>query len=148
MVKRIQAVDCLALRHQVLRPHQPPENSKYPLDEEPTSAHFGYFNEKGEIVCVASLYLEGREGGPKKAFRLRGMATRPDLQGSGLGRQVLGACQSYVQQQGGDEIWCNARTTASEFYFKNGFVSLTPEPFDLPGLGPHYIMNYSIGEKQ
>lgn len=147
MVKRISAGDCLALRHQVLRSHQPPENSKYPLDEVSTSAHFGYVDESGQIVCVASLYLEPREEGQANSYRLRGMATSPELQGSGYGAKVLAACQDYVRTQGGHELWCNARTTASGFYFKNGFVSLTAEPFDLPGLGPHYIMNYPIAQK-
>jgi predicted GNAT family N-acyltransferase len=145
MVKRIEAKDCLDLRQKVLRPQQPPESCVYPGDSGSGTAHFGGFDEAGKLVCIATLFPEPREDEPLPgAYRLRGMATAPDVQGKGYGRDVLVACQDFVRGQGGSEIWCNARTTAAAYYLKNGFKNLSTEPFDIPGIGPHFIMLWKV----
>ncbi len=140
MVKQISAEETLELRQKVLRPNQPPENSVYPLDQQPNSGHFGYF-ENGKLVSIASVFLEPRENGPVDGWRLRGMATLPEFRSQGFGQKVLSATRKHVLQKKGSEIWCNARTTASGFYTRLGFRVLTPEPFDIPGIGPHVVMN-------
>ena len=43
----------------------------------------------------------------------------------------------YLTKETQSEIlWCNARTTAFEFYEKMGFTIVGDE-FDIPNLGPH-----------
>ena len=67
----------------------------------------------------------------------RGMATEPSKQGKGYGKMVLKGVIDYLTKETQSEIlWCNARTTAFEFYEKMGFTIVGDE-FDIPNLGPH-----------
>ncbi|MCO5170904.1 MAG: GNAT family N-acetyltransferase [Planctomycetes bacterium] len=128
-----------ALRRRVLRPHQPPEAMVYPGDEAPDTLHVGAYV-GDDLVGVASLYREAPPGeADPDAWRLRGMAVRPEDQGGGHGRALLAACLEHARTRGGRRVWCNARTTAAGFYARLGFEARGPE-FDLPGLGPHLVM--------
>jgi GNAT superfamily N-acetyltransferase len=146
MVKQITSAQTLPLRHLVLRPHQPVENCIYPLDDVSSAAHFGFFLDDGRLVSIGSISIESRAGGAPHSWRLRGMATHPEMQGKGYGAKVLRACLDHVQAQGGYELWCNARTIAAGFYSRFGFTNLTPEPYELPGIGPHFMLTLVVGE--
>jgi GNAT superfamily N-acetyltransferase len=126
----------------VLRPGQPPATALYPGDDGVASAHFGAFD-RGEVVGVASLYAEDREGGPSPGWRLRGMATAPSHRGRGIGRAVLDACIDHASTVGGAELWCNARLVAVEFYRRAGFEIVSDE-FDIRGIGPHHVMRLPL----
>ncbi|RZK10679.1 MAG: GNAT family N-acetyltransferase [Flavobacterium sp.] len=45
----------------------------------------------------------------------------------------------YLKEAKADYIWCNARTSAIDFYKKQGFETISEE-FEISGVGPHYIM--------
>ena len=143
-VKQINAEATHALRHTVLRPQQNIEDAIYPLDEEEETFHVGAFL-GDEIVSIASLYNEGRLGEEgKSCWRLRGMATAPELRGRGYGTKLLKQCIEYAAKMGGNEIWCNARTSAAHFYEVLGFETIGDE-FNLPPLGPHRLMRRRVG---
>ena len=152
MIRRVAAADVRRLRHLVLRPNQPFEETRYPADDDRATVHFAAF--AGErLVGVASLYREDRPGaGPEAAdadgwrlrgmaagWRLRGMATDPAVRGQGHGRALLAACVEHVAGAEGGELWCNARLVAVPFYRAAGFEVVGDE-FDIPGIGPHYVM--------
>ncbi|MBX3469050.1 MAG: GNAT family N-acetyltransferase [Planctomycetes bacterium] len=135
----IRPEETRALRRAVLRPHQPPEAMVYPGDDAPDTLHVG-LDAAGEQQGVASLYREAPPGeDDPTAWRLRGMAVRPDAQGKGVGRALLGACVAHARARGGRRVWCNARASAAGFYARLGFQTVGA-PFDLPGLGPHVVM--------
>jgi GNAT superfamily N-acetyltransferase len=144
----IPAAATRPLRQVVLRPHQAAEELVFPGDDATDTRHFGaYLDEK--LVGVASIYREAPPpalvmdltppGTTVNAWRLRGMATLPAVQGQGLGRALLEACIAYTTTQDGELLWCNARTPAVGFYLKLGFVTHGDE-FEIPGIGPHYVM--------
>ena len=139
LIRPIDAEDTRALRHAVLRPGQPFEATRYEEDAAPETAHFGCFR-AGKLVGVASVY---REPSPKaedaQGWRLRGMATDPEVRGLGCGRALLNAVAGHAAGQGGDLLWCNARSTAAGFYLGAGFRQIGTD-YDVPGLGPHYFM--------
>lgn len=85
---------------------------------------------------IASLYREARLG---DGWRLRGMATEPDVRGAGFGTALLAACMEHVAASGGGELWCNARVPAVGFYQRAGF-EVVSEAFDIAGIGPHVVM--------
>ena len=88
-IRRIDAADTQPLRHAILRPNQPFEATVYPLDEEPASGHFGAFL-GDELVGVDSVFNETRPGEINRyAWRLRGMATREQDRGQGIGGALL-----------------------------------------------------------
>ncbi|MEM1043631.1 MAG: GNAT family N-acetyltransferase [Bacteroidota bacterium] len=143
-VRPITAAETRPLRSTVLRPGQPPGSLVYPGDDAPGSFHAGALLD-GEVVGIASIFPEPMPVAPRAgfdpadAFRLRGMATRPDLQGTGLGRAVLGRCIEHIRTTGTVLLWCNARTPALGFYERLGFETVGEE-FGIPGIGPHYVM--------
>lgn len=143
-VELIPAAATRGLRRRILRPEQPPSACVYPLDDHPTSAHFGAFHDH-TLVGVASIFQESltsevaepvAEG---KDWRLRGMATDLAVRGQGYGGALLRACLRQVDTLEGRRLWCNGRTTVADFYGYFGFEKVGEE-FDLPGLGPHYLL--------
>lgn len=84
-----------------------------------------------------SILAELKKGRP--AWRLRSMATEPELRGSGVGSAVLQAAIDHVASFGEALLWCNARTPARRFYERAGFVAVGEEWIE-PDIGPHVVM--------
>lgn len=142
-VRTINAAQARPLRQAVLRPHQTPEDCVYEGDEDPESAHFGALV-AGNLVGIASIYRQREDGQPDPfAWRLRGMATLESVRGQGYGAALLKACERHARRAGGMRLWCNARTTVAGFYGGFGFQQ-KGEEFDLPGLGPHLVMELEL----
>jgi GNAT superfamily N-acetyltransferase len=152
------------LRHAVLRPGRPEQESVYPGDDDPRAAHAAVAALRGDrgpggsggggggagagvgvgvggMVAVGTVLPEAPpwEPGRPDSWRIRGMATVPDRRGQGLGAAVLGALLGHVAANGGGLVWCHARTGARTFYERAGFES-SGEVLDLPGIGPHTPM--------
>src|SRR5712672_2134794 len=120
-VRQISAAETVPLRHAVLRPGWPVKTALFAGDDLPSTTHFGAFR-NGRLLCIASLFeaeLPKEPGVP--AIQLRGMATAPQAQRTGLGRALVLGCLAYAREQGARLLWCNARTYASGFYSKLGF---------------------------
>ena len=83
--------------------------------------HFGLYHEH-YLTGVVSLF----ENGTTAQFRK--MAILPDEQGKGFGRQLLKYVMEFCKQEGIELLWCNARTSATTFYKKIGFVT-SGEPY-------------------
>jgi predicted GNAT family N-acyltransferase len=139
MIRRITAPETYELRQRVLRPQQAVGDMAFPGDDAPGAAHFGAF--AGEVlVGVASITPQGRSGPAEPGlYRVRGMATAPEVRGGGYGGSLLEACLDHARGQGGNLVWCNARTTVADFYRRFGFQP-EGDPFELPGIGPHVVM--------
>ena len=139
-IVRVSAAQARPLRSVVLRPGVPVEKLVYDGDDSPGALHVAARDEAGQIRGIASLCLEAAPGRPGVvAWRLRGMATAPELRGAGIGRRLLQACFRHVQDEGGGLLWCNARVAALGFYERLG-LEREGELFDIPGIGPHYVM--------
>ncbi len=136
LIRPVTAEEVRPLRHRVLRPGEGYDKTAYAGDLAAGSVHFGAFA-GDRLVGIASLYREGRDGGP--GWRLRGMATDADVRGTGFGAALLAACVGHVGAMGGGELWCNARLAAVGFYKRAGLEVVSDE-FDLPGFGLHVIM--------
>jgi ribosomal protein S18 acetylase RimI-like enzyme len=140
------------LRHRVLRPHQPLAEMAYPGDDDPGTFHLGAFPAGGVggavPLGIVSMYAEPMPGDPRAGdLRLRGMAVEPGRQGRGLGAALVAAALTAARQAGGRRVWCNARTPAAGFYSRLGFT-VAGEPFDLPGIGEHYVMWIALAQGQ
>ena len=95
------AADCRILHYSDQYPlrtavlGQPPEPK--PGDDAPDTLHVGVFV-AGRLVSIASIYHEPPPGSnDPDAWRLRGMATLPDVQGQGCGRLALERCIEHVR---------------------------------------------------
>jgi ribosomal protein S18 acetylase RimI-like enzyme len=145
-VTRVEVGDTLALRQAVLRPHQTIDEVALPGDDDPTTAAVAAVDAAGEVLSVARVTLEPAPfpiedliPTATPEWRLRGMATHPNVRNQGLGTAVLGAALGHVADHGGGLLWCNARVPAVGLYRRAGFTIYGKEWID-PDIGPHIVM--------
>jgi predicted N-acetyltransferase YhbS len=116
-VRRASADEIRRLRRDVLRPNGSLDPPPYDLD--PSTVQIGAFDD-GVVVGCATVFPEPYEG-ESRAWRLRGMAVEPALQGRGVGRLVLEAATDVVIAAGAPLIWANGRAGALDFYERLGW---------------------------
>ena len=134
MIEQVAAKDCYVLRELILRPNQPKENWTFDTDDDPHSIHLA-FRQDQEVVGVVSLLPEPHSECPGHPWRLRGMAVRTDLQGQGIGQQLMQGLRDRVPTDG---IWCTARKNIHGFYLHNGF-KIVGDKFTMNDM-PHVTM--------
>ena len=143
-IRIVPAAAVRPMRSEVLRPGIPPDALVYPMDDAAETRHFAAFL-GDRIVGIASLYhAPPPESTDAGAWQLRGMATAPDQRGRGHGAALVRACMTHAAGRAGTSLWFNARVVALGFYEKLGFRTIGPE-FDIPGVGPHYLMAGPLG---
>lgn len=136
-LQQVLLEEVIPLRHKVLRPGQEREACYFDGDADQTTRHFAWV-EDGQVVSIATVMEMGRDfDGKAIPYQLRGMATDPASAGQGIGSSFLQALHKAVD----DSWWCNAREVAVRFYERNGLV-VVGEPFEIPGIGTHYVMVY------
>jgi hypothetical protein len=145
-VSQVPVERTLALRQAVLRPDQSLDDMALPGDDDPATAAFAAIDVGGEVQSVARVALEAPPFSSQNlaptgtpAWRLRSMATRPEVRGQGIGTAVLQACIDHVSRGGGGLLWCNARVPAVGLYRRAGFTTHGEEWVD-PVIGPHVVM--------
>ena len=137
-VEEVPAEVTYALRGAVLRPDG--GDVEWVGDEDPATFHLGA-TLGDRVVGVVRFSPAPCPWRPlaRAAWQLRGMATEPDVRGSGAGRALLVEGLRRVADRGGDVVWCDARTSAAAFYERMGFTVVTGE-YEKPGIGPHVGM--------
>ena len=97
------------------------------------------------MIGCASVYKESHPDFKlRQSWRIRGMAVLDDYRNQNLGKKLLQSCINHSIQHKADVIWCNARIKAVPFYKREGFKIIGDE-FDIPGIGPHYLMFKNLG---
>ena len=126
-VEAVPASITFPLRQQVLRTHQAPGQLALPGDDDPDTCHVAALTPAGEVVGTANVRRQAPpwEPGADDTWRLRGMATSPELRGRGIGARLLQSVLAHVDAHG--------------FYEHAGFVT-RGEPWIEPDLGPHVVM--------
>jgi GNAT superfamily N-acetyltransferase len=128
-----------ALRMAVLRPHEPP-GPMYAKEDDPATVHIAALDEDGQVLAVGSVMADPHPREPREGdWRVRGMVTRPELRGRGLGLLVLAELEAVARRGGAERLWCNARTPAVGFYEGAGW-RVEGEEFEIAGIGPHFVM--------
>jgi GNAT superfamily N-acetyltransferase len=135
-VRRATADEIRDLRLSVLRPTADRVPAAYDL--EPDTVHIGAFDGATAVGC-ATVFPDPYEDEPL-AWRLRGMAVDPALQGQGVGRLVLEAATDAARAGGAPLIWANGRVSALDFYERLGWEAIG----DVFGSGPAAIPHRMI----
>ncbi len=135
-----------ALRAEILRPGQTPEELVYPGDDASDTLHAAVF-EAGEAIAAASVMREPFPPRPgARDWRVRGMATRAPARGRGYGRALLALCLDHAREEEGALLWCHARVPARGFYERAGLAVLG-EVIEIPRIGPHVLMWISLASR-
>jgi GNAT superfamily N-acetyltransferase len=140
------------LRWRVLRPGLPRESAIFHEDGHPLAFHMAAYaddahdgdahgdgggGEREPVACV-TLFPEQMPGRTAVAYRIRGMASAPEVRGRGYGAALLHAALEQTRQRGAELVWCTGRTSARGFWEKQGFTAVGEE-FVLEPAGPHYL---------
>lgn len=106
------------------------EDVQYPHDRD--SLHLVGVLEGRVVACVLFLPELPTSG------RLLQMAVEPELQGRGLGRELVRALEAEVRRRGFEEVTLHARADKVPFYERLGYA-VEGEPFEEVGI-PHRYM--------
>lgn len=144
IVRRIISSQTRPLRHTVLWPHiLKEEDCVIDIDEREDAIHLGTFL-NDELVAVGSFF---KMSSPKLSFerqyRLRAMATHPDVRGTGAGKLLVQTGIQLLRDLRCDVLWCDARIKAVGFYASIGFHRLE-EIYQVPQIGPHQFMWFEL----
>jgi GNAT superfamily N-acetyltransferase len=133
------------LRRRVLRDGDPSLDVSNRADALDSSLHYGGF--LGERVVVsASFFAIAAPFAPQEpAYQLRYMATDFDVQGRGLGAQLLHQVIEDLARRGVGRVWANARTSALAFYQATGWSVLPDSLFVSTETGiDHVVIHRSL----
>lgn len=144
MVRFISSNDTLALRSEILRNGLPLADCIFPTDDIEGAFHLGSFF-GDSLVSVASFFPNNYKDRKSAGYQLRGMATAKDFSGKGYGAKLIDFAISQLNATEATYLWCNARTSAVDFYKKKGFELCSPE-FEIPGVGPHHEMIINLNK--
>lgn len=141
-VVRVPAEAILPLRAQVLREGLGLDSARFDADDGPTTVHLAVHDPAdGEVAACGTWFVDPLPAG-EPAWRLRGMATRPQNRGQGAGSAVL---RSGLAMGVGRQLataWCNARVPAIGFYERHGWTIDSAE-FE-SSHGPHRRMVFDL----
>jgi GNAT superfamily N-acetyltransferase len=127
------------LRLMVLRPGGTLADCHFESDRVDGGFHVGTFLHDA-CIAVGSFSPEAHPDLPaQRPYRLRGMATHPEHQGTGAGKALMVDAFAEIERRGGDQLWCNARLIAVPFYQRLGLHTYG-EPFEIAKYGVHYVM--------
>ena len=137
-IKEISVDQARPIRQQVLRPHQAASELVYPGDDAIDSFHLGAIR-GDDVLAILSMYFSPKPDESTNAWRIRGMASVPEIRGTGFGRKLVEVARDKAWAIERAPIWCNARESAFGFYEKLGFVT-EGCIFEIEGIGPHAVM--------
>jgi len=142
-VRVIAPQDTYELRRALLRPHQRLNEMTWPADEHPDTLHAGGY--RGEsLVGIGTIHLQSMPGSTEaESWRLRGLAVDHGHRGYGLGAMLLHDLIEHAATAAGRMVWANATATSFGFFEHHGFRR-RGEPFELPEIGPHYVVYAEI----
>lgn len=136
-IKKITAEDTYPIRLEVLR-----KNIALPYkfngDFDSDTFHLGAFD-NDKLISVSSFMKVDNPQFVGKQYQLRGMATLNEYQGTGSGKLMMQKSFEMLKELNIQYLWCNARVVAVNFYKNQGFNTVG-EMFEIPLVGPHFVM--------
>ncbi len=123
-IRRVDADALFELRRRILRDNDPERSVRHPLDDDPTTWHFGGFLGERLVVSASFFRTEPPVHPEFVSYQLRYMATDVDVQGRGFGATVLAAAEEALRGAGVEQVWAHARDMALGFYRATGWTVL------------------------
>lgn len=124
--------DMVALRDVVLRKPLGLQFTEEYLQKEKDDFLFGLYN--GETLLACLVLTPGEE----RSIQMRQVAVLPEMQGKGLGKQLVIATEGWAVIRGYRKMFCHARATAAPFYHQLGY-HIVGEPFEEVSIAHFYM---------
>ena len=125
-IRKARVEEIKSLRHSVLWPHL---ESRDQCEKIVGTSTF--------LVDINANFEE------KNQYRLRAMATAPEVRGWGVGARIIEEAEKELRQKAIKLLWCDARLIATGFYEKQNF-KIKGEVYQVPKIGPHKLMYKEI----
>jgi GNAT superfamily N-acetyltransferase len=142
---RMAGVDEIkSLRHLVLWPHlESTELCEIAPDRLDSTFHLAAFI--GDKIVGTSTFIVdiNDKFDEKNQYRLRAMATAPEVRGWGVGARIIEVAEKELKNKGIKLLWCDARLIATGFYEKQNF-KMKGAVYQVPKIGPHKLMYKEI----
>ncbi len=138
-IRQITAQECYEIRHDVLCHGLPIETCYFTEDFLEKTFHLGAFiNEK--LISIAS-FCEKKSSvfNDEIQYQLRGLATIPQYRGMHAATGLITKAEEIIKNRGCTILWCNARVSVSQYYYKSGFEAIG-NVFMIEPVGPHTMM--------
>ena len=127
------------LRYEILRkPWGQPTGSERDEAEETSIHRMIIDKETGDAIAVGRLQFNSIH-----EAQIRYMAVADDLQGKGLGSQIISALENVAQGEGIQKIILSARVNALQFYKNNGY-KIVKKTHLLFGEIQHWLMGKEL----
>ena len=127
------------LRYEILRqPWRQPRGSERDEGEETSIHRMIIDNNSGDALAVGRLQFNSTH-----EAQIRYMAVADDLQGKGLGSQIISALEDVARGKGIQRINLSARENALQFYKNNGF-EIVKKTHLLFGEIQHWLMGKEL----
>ncbi len=143
-IRALQSHETIVVRQPVLRPNQSIEACHFEGDEAADTFHIGAVTSTGEVIGVSTVMCSHepryRQFSSQRQLQLRAMAILPDFQRQGIGKTLLTACLEEAAKRDCQTFWCNARSSAVDFYLNSGLSIVNEDAFEIEGIGPHHVM--------
>lgn len=139
-IKKVDTSQIRDLRYKVLWPHlKGPDACQIPPDTADSTFHMGAFV-NGKVVGAATFIQDiNPRFEEKNQYRLRAMATDPEMRGYGVGADLVTKAIEELKRMNVKLLWCDARLIATGFYEKQDF-KIKGQVYQVPKIGPHKLM--------
>jgi ribosomal protein S18 acetylase RimI-like enzyme len=126
------------VRRAVLRDGIESERVDKAQDDDADTFHLAAFDSGSVAGVVSCAHVDG--------WQLYQMAVRSELQGQGIGRDLVLRLFEEVRSRGGHTVWANARDNALGFYEKLGFTVIEGGFEGWRGI-PHHKVTITLSER-
>lgn len=138
-IEFITAEDTTDLRHRVLRENKPISSCAMDGDNLESTMHIGAFLDSKCVGILSLFKASTRDIALNMQYQLRGMAVDPNYRNQNIGKALVHFAEDNLKTRKVSVLWCNARTSAVDFYKSLGYTIMTEE-FHIPEVGPHFRM--------
>lgn len=136
-ITQVRHVRYLVLRKPLELPY---EETLFAGDDNPDTLHIVAYRNSHPVGCLTLMPPEHTQA-QETWVQLRGMAVLSELQGQGIGTQLL-AFVAKLASKHHWKLWCKARESAVAFYSASGW-KVVGDRFDIPKIGPHFRMEWN-----
>lgn len=143
-IRKARVEEIKSLRHLVLWPHlESTDQCEIAPDRLESTFHMAAFI--GDKIVGTSTFIVDVNANfeEKNQYRLRAMATAPEVRGWGVGARIIEEAEKELKQKAIKLLWCDARLIATGFYEKQNF-KMKGEVYQVPKIGPHKLMYKEI----